>query len=278
MDNTFWQAVMDADYAVPAGHSATELFAQLMQHLGSTDSWLRDDVAYGISARWLNRQLLAPDEVRPWVEPLAANLEQGLGEQGTDTVFLRSFSVLMLAAVVYYDNNRHPFLSVEQFRALFDQALSYFVRERDCRGFVPGCGWAHTVAHAADLLDEFAASRYAQTADLERILTAFSDKVTAPSGTIFLYNEDDRMTYGVLTALKRNLLSHTWVDAWLARLGTPPENVTPAARLSDPALHSAYLNTKNFLRSLYVRLLGTDVPASAHRFVPETRAALLNLR
>ena len=33
-----------------------------------------------------------------------------------------------------------------------DRIATWYVRERDLRGFVPGKGWAHAVAHGADAL------------------------------------------------------------------------------------------------------------------------------
>ena len=38
-----------------------------------------------------------------------------------------------------------------------DAIATWLLRERDLRGFVPGKGWAHAVAHGADALGALAA-------------------------------------------------------------------------------------------------------------------------
>ncbi|NLF77854.1 MAG: DUF2785 domain-containing protein, partial [Chloroflexi bacterium] len=177
MDAAFWQAIVDADYAVPEGYSARELMPELVSYLGSTDPQLRDHFAYGIMVRWIVRQDYTPDDLRPLVEQMIPNLARGVGEQGTDSVFLRSFSALMLAASVYYDNHRQPYLTPDEFRRVFDAVLAYLRDEQDVRGFVAGQGWAHSVAHTADLVDELALSRHADAHDLEQILDAIAAKV-----------------------------------------------------------------------------------------------------
>lgn len=275
MDRAFWRAIVKHDYAVPAAHAASELLPELVGYLGSTDPELRDDFGYGVTVHWLDRQILAPDDLRPLIDPLAANLAQGLGEQGTDSVFLRSFSALVLAALVYYDNHRRPLLDRGEANALFEQALTYAAAEKDQRGYVPGKGWAHAPAHTADLLDEFAASRHLDAADLVRILGALSGMVTAPGGIIFLYNEDDRLARAALSVLQREIVSRDAIAAWLAALGGLRDRLGRATLFSDPDHHSAYLNTRNFLRALYVRLNDAELPEPVRMWATEVRAALV---
>src|SRR4051794_21396157 len=107
MDKAFWQAVLDADGAVPAGHTVTELTPELLGYLGSTDPFLRDDVAFEVLAAWIVRDnLYPPDQLRAIGDVLAHNLTIGLGQQGDDSIFLRSFSALVLDKVIEADNWR----------------------------------------------------------------------------------------------------------------------------------------------------------------------------
>jgi hypothetical protein len=55
----------------------------------------------------------------------------------------------VLAIVLVADKQR-PFLDESEFREVADGLVAYCEGERDLRGFVPGRGWAHAVAHAAD--------------------------------------------------------------------------------------------------------------------------------
>jgi hypothetical protein len=84
MELPFWQAIIDAEYAVPAGHTARDLTVELMGYLGSPDPRLRDDIAYGILARWITRGVLPPADLRPLIAPLAANFRQGIDAPQTE--------------------------------------------------------------------------------------------------------------------------------------------------------------------------------------------------
>jgi hypothetical protein len=109
MDKAYWQAIIHNDYAVPADQNIQNLTPELLVALGSPDPVLRDEIAYPILERWLNKDLYSSDELRAMINQLAHNLTVGLGEVGTDSAFLRAFSALMLAEIVYYDLS-HPFL------------------------------------------------------------------------------------------------------------------------------------------------------------------------
>ena len=73
---------------------------EMMPHLGSVDSELRDDLIYSCLATWIldEREIFAEDELK---ELLIICLDEEhifykLGEKETDSVFKRSFSMLML--------------------------------------------------------------------------------------------------------------------------------------------------------------------------------------
>ena len=94
---------------------------------------------------------------------MTAGLAVGVGEDGTDTVFRRSFSALVLAVVL----ERATTLATTTGTGLPDDTLlrwgdriaGWLVRERDLRGFVLGKGWAHALAHGADALGALAEAR-----------------------------------------------------------------------------------------------------------------------
>ena len=54
----YWKSIVDNDFALPEGESAYDLIVELAGYLGSTDSELRDDFAYGIPTAWIYRQNL----------------------------------------------------------------------------------------------------------------------------------------------------------------------------------------------------------------------------
>ena len=72
----------------------------------------------------------------------SANARRGLGEEASDGLFLRSFSLLALS-VLAAEDLRRPFLDAQQLDALLELAVAELAGERDLRGYVPGKGWGH---------------------------------------------------------------------------------------------------------------------------------------
>jgi hypothetical protein len=262
MDKAFWQSVLDADGAVPEGHTVEELTPHLLAYLGSTDPFLRDEVAFEVLAAWIVRDRhYSPAEMRALGDTLAGNLWVGLDEHGTDSIFLRSFSALVLNKVVEADN-WYPTLEETDIRRWMDRGLSYFAAERDLRGHVPEKGWAHAVAHTADLLWVLAQSRYLNTADLERILSAIADKVAAPTEYSYLALEDERLANAVWAALRRDTLRLAFLQAWLESLKRPFQERLRSEITTNALNSNAYHNTRSFLHSLYFQLmLGVRPPS-----------------
>src|SRR5579863_3697279 len=150
MDAPFWQTIIDNDYLLSPQQSTAALTPELLENLGSTDPERREQSAT-ILEKWFNRGYYSPGELSQIIAQLSDNLTVGLGEHGTNTVLLRSFSALTLAEIVYYDCE-HPFLTANQLRQLLEDGLAYFLAERDFRGHEVGIGWMHAVAHGSDLL------------------------------------------------------------------------------------------------------------------------------
>jgi hypothetical protein len=151
MDKLFWKTVKENNYAIPPDHTPTSLTAELFEYLGSTDPELRDAIAYTTFANFLERGYYSLEEIEIYIANLLANLDIGLGETESDSVFLRAFSVLFLAEIVHNDN-KVPRLKKPVLQTILEKGLRYLAAERDPRGYVQGKGWAHALAHTADLL------------------------------------------------------------------------------------------------------------------------------
>ena len=281
MDREFWQSVVDADGAIPEGHSAAELTPELLGYLGSPDPWLRDEVAFEVLAAWIVRDnLFPPAELRAIGDGLAANLQAGLAEPGDERILLRSFSALVLNKVIESDN-WHGSLEAADIHRWMEQVCAYIVAERDTRGQIPGLGWAHAIAHAADALWVLAQSRHLAAPELTRILETIAARVMQLSEQPYLYGEDQRLGYAAVAVFQRDLLDLPAIAAWIEQIAHPDgewQNIH-----ASPANTVAYQNTTTFLRSLYFQLLiGINPPAwypdpSFFLRVPALRDELLNL-
>ncbi len=253
MTHEFWQEIINNKYQISSDPSPQELLPELLEMLASSDTELRDDFAYAILATWIGRGAFSHQELTSLLSTLEQRLEIGLGEVETDSVFARSFAILMLAVLV---NN--PTLALEQTEVLrlLEVVLSYLEREQDLRGFVQPQGWAHAVAHTADLLDEFAVNPNIQTSELEKILNAIVSKI--PAQTVWLFDEEDRLSYAAARVLGRGLISNEVVSGILDAL---------AVQISQADEHKSNAiprhNAKAFLRSLYFQILKLE-PNSAY--------------
>ena len=247
MDIEFWISIAKNDYKIPEGHTLEELTRVLFGYLGSTDPELRDDIAYIVYANFLKREMYSKDEIRAHVSELTSNLEKGIGETESDSVFLRTFSVLILAEIVYRDN-QSPMIDKEQIRLLLEKGLWYLDAEKDPRGHIPVKGWAHALAHTADLLLVLAKSRFTTQSDHENILNGIAKKLVNSTDWIYIHGEDERLANTLATILQRNLISQEFLTGWLQSLAEP-EGSWKGAYTAE-GQDRAYHNVRNFLRSV----------------------------
>lgn len=255
MDKQFWLAISENKYAFPAGHDLAALTDELFSYLPSTDPELRDKIGYEVFANWIETEPYSPELLRSYIKRLTANLQVGLGERDTDTVFLRAFSVLFLAEVIHRDNQQ-PYLEPHEVTAVLDQVLTFLAAERDPRGFVPVKGWAHSLAHTADMLMVLARSPHLDAPALLRILEAASAKMRAATDWVYVHGEDDRLARAVATAIGRNLLSIEQVQFWLAALTSDWKGAW-----TDEDGTRAYFNVRNLLRAVHIRVASAkDLP------------------
>jgi Protein of unknown function (DUF2785) len=256
VDRTFWRVIANDENALPQGEWVAELAPELLSWLGSTDAELRDEFAYRILAAWVEREQFPPDQLRDMVRQMLDNLHVGLGERDTDSVFLRSYSTLVLMEIVAHDN-AHPFLGQGEAASLLDQVLEYLRKERDLRAWVEGPGWAHAVAHTADLLMMLARNLQLGAVELERLLDGIADRLLEPSGVVFVQHEDERLAYAALNLLRRGLVGRAARDRWLERFVRPSGQDDWRAVHESPIASATRANVTSFLRSLYFQLLLT---------------------
>ena len=229
--------------------------------LGSPDAHLRDRVGYSTLATWIHRGVY--DELLTGLgDGMAAGLENGLGDNGNDTVFRRSFSALLLGECVYRDNEER-LLPASRILRWGDRIAAWYVREQDLRGYVPGKGWAHAVAHGADVLAALAQSPALGRLELTVLLDVIADRVLSESDRL-LHGEDDRLASATMQILRRDLLGTDVVEPWLARLAAKAR--PDFDRDGDPYVISG--NVQPFLRALHLQLALAPKP-------PAQRADLL---
>ncbi|HEY7415166.1 MAG TPA: DUF2785 domain-containing protein [Ktedonobacteraceae bacterium] len=248
------RSIADNDYTLPEDIDAFECALTLLSNLSSTDEELRDELSYMLLARGvLAKRLLNSEQLEKLLLTVLDenHLFYGIGDKGTDTVFMRSFSNLIIAAILYTDA-REPMLAPDLIAQTREALLRYAQSEHDWRGYVAGKGWAHAMAHLADALDECAQHPATTSADREKLLTLLSGlvKIADP-----LYHEEDmRLATVVYHIILGKQVSDSFLVRWLDSCFVERDAVVTT--------WVAATNPRNFLRSLYFLILWGSVAMS----------------
>ena len=214
----------------------------------SPDPVLRDDIGYEVSARWIGAGRLSVVDLKRLLDLHLANLQKGLGAGESDGVFLRSFSALHLALLVTRDA-RQPFLVEADFRALVTAVVKLLKEERDRRGWVEGKGWAHPIAHAADLAKFLARNHFLDPDQAALLFTGLESGLDGPNA----WGENDRLAAAAQSLLPSEVFDPELFDARCAVWVQEAAAVWQTKPFDAPSFRRSE-NRKQFLRALYVRL------------------------
>ncbi|MEO5661860.1 MAG: DUF2785 domain-containing protein [Nocardioides sp.] len=257
MATGYWQEILSTGLAVPNDRPLDDLTAELTIMLGSPDPEQRDGTAYPALATWIDRGVY-DDLLSGLGDGMAAGLTVGLGEVDTDSVFRRSFSVLALAECLARDNVKLLLPSARVFD-WGDRVASWFLRERDTRGYVPGKGWAHAIAHGADAIGILAQSPYFATNELTVFLDVLADRLLMRDSDLLVAGETDRMAAATMQILRRNVISLKVLEPWIFRIAA---GANPFGSSGEHDPYQLAGNAQAFLRSLHVQLtLASNPPA-----------------
>jgi hypothetical protein len=256
MESAFWDRVVAQGHRVPSERPLADLTVELTAMLGDPDPHRRDAIAYEVLATWVSEGVY-DDLLEGLGDGMAAGLTVGLGEIGTDSVFRRSFSALILGECVSRDNEQQ-ILPADTVLRWGDRVAGWLVRERDLRGFVAGKGWAHSIAHGADVVAALAGSAAMGRMELTVLLDVIADRLLLETDQRLVHGEEDRLAKATMDILRRNLVGAEVLEPWLARLGASarPDHV----RTDDP--YTVAGDVQAFLRALHLQLaLAPDPPA-----------------
>jgi hypothetical protein len=238
----------------------------LLACLRDPDPVLRDEVAFEALQHWMRAPALEPDAVRAIGDRLLAELEapDPLG-------FGRPFAALGLSEVIRYDRVRGLW-SAAQREAALERVGRYMASITDHRGFEPGAGWRHGVAHSADALMQFALHPALDRAALDRILEAVASQVAPPGSHAYGHGESERLVRPVLFTARRGLHEVQDWSAWLGRLVSrdAPAKDAPTTLEALARLH----NLKGFVYALYASAQESGDPTIRDRLLPAVRETL----
>lgn len=233
-------------------HNQQELIIAMMEHIGSPDPELRDALIYQQFCQLIHYDDQISNDML--IELLNTALGDDylfyeIGDVGTDNIFKRSFSVLLIALVLGKDSER-SFISLALLDKVRNDLLLYLDLEQDLRGFVPEKGWAHSVAHTADAIDELVKNPKLNVHHFPTIYQALINKVFT-FADVYVADEDERLLTPIMTMLKLGLSKEIVED---------PFDKIPAflkqqeSKIDEAKYWKLYANCKSFLKNFYVSI------------------------
>ena len=245
------RSIVEQNYAIPEALDSLDFAQKLLANLGSGDEELRDDLSYMILARGiLEPGKLGPEQLKQLLINVLSDkhLFYHIGEVNNDSTLMRSFSNLIIAAILYTDALR-PGLSRESIGRVKDALVRYVREEKDWRGYIEGKGWAHSMAHLAEALDTYAQHPYVTSDDRKDVLKLLS-QLSKTSVPLF-YEEDVRLATVAHHIILGKQVDTEFLEGWLKSCYVQREADIRSWRRAN--------NTKNFLRSLYFLLMWDNV-------------------
>ncbi len=249
------RGIVQKDYEI-ARAEAQQLLPEMLQHIGNPDPELRDTLVYYTLATWISRGAFDLGELRTLLHTALddEHLFYRIGEEDSDSIFTRSFSVLLLPPVLGM-HCKKAFLRRDEIYYVWQKLKDYLLNERDLRGYVRGKGWVHAVAHTADALAELALCSETTKEMLTEMLGAIT-KVASTEKSVYTHGEDERLSFTIVNIFKRSELTTEEKVGWLESF-TP--EVQQAGPMPDPEGYQKFINIKHFLRTLYFSILQNDV-------------------
>ena len=225
--------------------------ANMLKQIGNPNSYLRDELIYQSFGKLIISNQLNANEL----EKLLVQLKQddylfyGIGEQGADSVFTRSFSVLVIAAIIEYD-----VVELQLDKRIIEHTLKriveYMLAEKDTRGFVEGKGWAHAIAHGADALDALAKHPEMRIEGRTEILHAIEHSLLRKVD--YLDEEEERLAM-IISSLLKHQDAGQEIQLWIEKIMRIVETNLQENQDLIEAYHIKR-TVKNFLKSVYIIL------------------------
>lgn len=252
------------NYKAPLDIEPFKLALAMMENIGSTDAELRDKLIYSTFCYWIDGNVFAEEQLEELLDISLddRHLFYKIGENGEDSVFARTFSIL-IAALSIYAHRKHKFISEDKLKSVTEKAIRYMAEEKDLRGYVRDKGWAHSTAHGADALDELVQCSTISQEEVIKILEVIKAKVCV-NEYAYISEEDERMAVPVVNVIKQNLLEESWIINWIKDF----RNIKEIGKY--PEDENITVNVKHFLRSLYFQLIDESNSTKVIETIKET--------
>ncbi|MBE7102452.1 DUF2785 domain-containing protein [Bacillus cereus] len=245
------EEIRNNNYILDNTLNIDSLSSSMLQHIGVTDSYLRDKLIYSTFYHLIKKDYISHTHLQKLLsESIGENyLFYKIHSDDNDAVFTRAFTTLLIALIIDADT-KHNFLSQTDISNVKDQLILYMNNEHDFRGYVQDHGWAHSIAHVSDTFEALVDNPKLGASQYEEILTTLLNKVCVHS-IYYKYEEDERIVCPIVVMLQNGLEEEVLILAL--------RNLVAQLQVQKPILHIdsyefLFGNIKSFLRSLFFRL------------------------
>lgn len=247
---SFLEKIKKNTYVLPKNQTVSEYTPLMIKYIGDIDASLRDDLIFETFYHWIIvHEYLSEEALKDLIIVLIdeEHLFYNIGLKESDSVFIRSFSSLVLSVILSYQKKK-PFIDIETFLKLKSALVRYCKLECDFRGYVNEKGWAHSAAHVADALNELAQCAESDEVSHVEILEAI-EKIIFNSTYHLCYKEDDRLARVVHSIYRREYVEKDAIIQWLSNLAHKCDF------RGNQEVYVSSLNFRNLNRSFFFQLL-----------------------
>ena len=255
---SFAQQIIELNFQLPSAYTLKSALPHLLSNLGSPNASVRSD-ALAVFDHWISNSYFPADQLNDiLVEKSLKGMRHKLGNSGDDSVFVRSYSALLLLELLHSNLEKAVFDSL-RLELIYTTVTDAFLGEQDYRAVVPGKGWAYAIPHFGDNFWKLSQTKGFEHYH-EKILETISTKLHTTGTHIFRFFEDERLATVVVDILKQETVTANFFESWTEGLTMLPgveATYRTIVELPDDQ-HAAYCNIRGFLRSLYLQLSFRD--------------------
>ena len=221
---------------------------EMIKNIGTTDPEVRDHLIYSAFSKLIFEDRFEKKQLEFILHSLLNNrsLLFDIEHSTTDSVFTRSFTSLIFAAILEYDSTKH-ILDKDIILQVITTSHDYMMKEQDLRGYVQEKGWAHAAAHGADLLESLIKHPLATELDAQKVLQHIARFLTIAEG--YQDDEEERLARAFV-ALACHHLTDEIISDWLNSLNRSLREKSATAH-GELQPYYAQLAFKNFLKSAF---------------------------
>lgn len=221
----------------------------MVEHIGDRSPAIRDELVYNSFCHAILEELLSTGDLLYLVQTI---LEQDLlhyqGSEKIPATLTRSFTALLLALILYADNNQDSCyfhtLSEENRQEIFVAALSYLTQEEDTTGWSDTYGWVHAIAHGAEFLMQVGLHDNFPSDKMQDIWDCLLFVLKKPK-KIFTAGEERRLAILITQLLIAGKLDQNQLADWVGQLELPD---------LSPQEYFCRVNVENFLAAIFLQL------------------------